>query len=244
MLILPLNATAPHWPCTCLNYVSGLRRLEKTLNFLRCIHVFDRVLKCGSDKDEGNWLQLLLYLIVSMSIVASVIEPNFFSYVSGFRMKFSRIALWRKRLQFDSKCDLTTDGLILEFRVGKWLLSSNFCLYGLKSAKIAELLFFFEDIKFFRCLVRGVFWSVLQKCLIFFRHMILWYRLTSCRTATQLYNLSRFVVEPIFLEVLINVFDYFWKPNSLFSKFCVNCLLMLYFVYCNSCALEDVNRAW
>ena len=122
MSMLPPNATAPHWPCTCLKCVSSLRRVEKTLNFLRCIHVFDRVLKCGSDKDEGNWLQLLLYFIVLMSIVASVIELSFFSYVSGFRMKFSRIALWRKRLQFDSKSDLTTDGLILEFCVGKWLL--------------------------------------------------------------------------------------------------------------------------
>ena len=38
-----------------------------------------------------------------------------------------------------------------------------------------------------------------SKMLVFFRHMILWYRLTSCRTAMQLYTLSRFVVEPFFL---------------------------------------------
>ena len=46
-----------------------------------------------------------------------------------------------------------------------------------------------------------------------------------------------------FWEVMVNVFDYFWKPNSLFSQFCVNCLLIFYFVYCNSCALKDVNGA-
>ena len=46
-----------------------------------------------------------------------------------------------------------------------------------------------------------------------------------------------------FSEVVINVFDYFWKPNSLFYKFCVNCLLMFYFVYCNNCALKDVKGA-
>ena len=40
---------------------------------------------------------------------------------------------------------------------------------------------------------------------------------------------------------MVNFFDYFWKPNSLFSKFCVICLLMYYFVYCNNCALKDVN---
>ena len=43
-----------------------------------------------------------------------------------------------------------------------------------------------------------------------------------------------------FLEVVVKIFDYFWKSNSLFSKFCVNCLLMFYFVYCNNCALKDV----
>ena len=43
-----------------------------------------------------------------------------------------------------------------------------------------------------------------------------------------------------FLEVVMKIFDYFWKSNSLFSKFCVNCLLMFYFVYCNNCALKDV----
>ena len=39
----------------------------------------------------------------------------FFSCVSGFRLKFSRIALLLKRLKLDAKSDLTTNGLILEF---------------------------------------------------------------------------------------------------------------------------------
>ena len=42
---------------------------------------------------------------------------------------------------------------------------------------------------------------------------------------------------------MVNVFVYFWKPNSLFSKSCVNCLLMFYFVYCINCVLNDVNGA-
>ena len=62
-------------------------------NFLRCIHVIGLVLNYGSDINEGNWLQLLFYLIVLMGIVASVIGMSFFSYVPGFRLKFSRIAL-------------------------------------------------------------------------------------------------------------------------------------------------------
>ena len=90
---------------------------------------------------------------VLMGTVASVIGMSFFSCVSGFRLKFSRIALLRKRLQLDSKSDLTTNGLILGFFIGKWLLLLTSYLYGLKFARIAQLLFFFDDIKFFRCLV-------------------------------------------------------------------------------------------
>ena len=60
-----------------------------------------------------------------------------------------------------------------------------------------------------------------------------------CNLTFYLFVSSSFV----FLEVVVKLFDYFWKPNSLFSKFCVNCLLIFYFVYCNSCSLKDVNGA-
>ena len=35
---------------------------RKSLNFLRCIHVIDLVLKHGSDINEGNWLETSLLL--------------------------------------------------------------------------------------------------------------------------------------------------------------------------------------
>ena len=111
----PFNALARWWPCACLKCVSDLRSLEITLKFLRCIHVFDLVLKYGSDINEGNWLQLLFYFFVLVGIVASVIGMSFFSCVSGLRLNFSRIPLLRKRLQLDSKSNLTTTGLFLEF---------------------------------------------------------------------------------------------------------------------------------
>ena len=84
MLVEPANAPARWWPCACLKYVSGLRRLEKTLNVLRCIYVIDLVLKYGSDINEGNWLQLLFYFIVLMGIVASVIGMCFFQLCFRF----------------------------------------------------------------------------------------------------------------------------------------------------------------
>ena len=160
MLTEPVNAPAGCWPSACLKCVSGQRRLEKTLNFLRCIHVIELVLKYGSDMNEGDWLQLLFYFIVLMGIVASVIAMSFLAGFHVLDWSFF-IALWRKRLQLDSKSDLTTNGLILGFFVGKWLLSLTSYLYGLKSAGIAQLLFFFDDMNFFRCLVWEVFWFVL-----------------------------------------------------------------------------------
>ena len=73
MLIKPVDAPALWWPWACLKCVSGLLRLENTFNFLRCIHVIDLVLKYGSDKNKGNWLQLLFYFIETIGIVAPFI---------------------------------------------------------------------------------------------------------------------------------------------------------------------------
>ena len=81
MLMEPVNAPARWWPCACLKCVSGLLRLEKTSNFLRCKHVFDLVLKYGSNINEGNWLQLPFCFIVLVGMVASVIGMSFFSAV-------------------------------------------------------------------------------------------------------------------------------------------------------------------
>ena len=39
----------------------------------------------------------------------------------------------------------------------------------------------------------------------------------------QLYFLSFLSSSLFFFEVVVKIFDYFWKPSSLFSKFCVNC---------------------
>ena len=115
---------------------------KKTWKFLRCIHVFDLVLKFGSDTNGRNWLQLLLHFFVMMGKNATVIRTSFLCFVSGFRLKFSRIALWRKRLPLDSKSDLTMNGLILELFVRKWLPSLTSYHYELESARIAQLLFF------------------------------------------------------------------------------------------------------
>ena len=79
--------------CSCTCSLVALRvpemcfwpaKTRKSLNILRCIHVIDLVLKYGPDINEGNWLQLLFYFIVLMSIVASVIGMSFFQLCFRF----------------------------------------------------------------------------------------------------------------------------------------------------------------
>ena len=85
--------------------------------------------------------------------VESFVGMSFFISVSGLRLKFARIALLWKRLQLDSKIALTRNGLSLGFFGQNWLLSLTSYLYGLKSARNAQFLLFFDDVKLFRCLV-------------------------------------------------------------------------------------------
>ena len=149
-LMEPVKARARWWPSACLKSVIGLRRLEKTLKFLRCIHVFDRVLKYCSDINEGDWWHLLFYFIVLMGIVASVFGMIFFSCVSGFRLKFSGTAFWRKRLQLDYKSDLTTNGLLLDFFCWKMAHFIDFISVWTEICKSCSFVFFcFDDIKSF-----------------------------------------------------------------------------------------------
>ena len=120
------------------------------MNSLRWIIVFALVLKYGSHINEGDWLQLLFYFNVFLGIGASVIGMSLFSCVLGFRLNFSRLALWWKRLQLVPKSDLTTNGLILGVFVRKWLHSLTSYPKKLKSARFIDLFFFFDDIISFR----------------------------------------------------------------------------------------------
>ena len=198
-LMEPVNALARWWPCACLKCVSGLRRLGKTLNFLRCIHVFDLVLNYGSDINEGNWLQLLFYLIVLMGVVGSDIGMSLFSYVSGFRLKFF------------SYCTLTETFAIgfqkwfdhewIDFGDFCWQMASSVDLLSVwievcKNCSIVVLFWRHQIFSMFS--LRGILVCSL-KMLVLFSHMILWYRLISFGKSMQHYPRSLFVFEPFFL---------------------------------------------
>ena len=127
-----------------------------------------------------------------------LLEWVFFSCVSGFRLKFSRIALWRKLLQLDSKSDLATNGLILDF-----LLENGFFrqLHSCMDWNLRELLnccSFLTTSIFLMFSLRGILVCSL-KMLLLFSHRILHYGLISFRNAMQLYFLSFCVFQPIFL---------------------------------------------
>ena len=172
MLMEPVDAPVCWWPCACLKCVSGLRRLEKNLEFFE-VHTchwpgaqiwfgqkWRKLVTASPSLLCIDWYRCLLHWSVF-----------FLSCVPGFRLKFSRIALWWKRLQVVSENDLALNGLILGFFVRKRLPPSTSYLYGMKSARINQLLIVFDDIKFFWCFVWGVFWSVVINLLISF---ILW----------------------------------------------------------------------
>ena len=142
--------------CTCSLVALGVPEMcfwpaktRKSLELLRCILVFDLILKYGSDVNEEIGYTFFFTSLYWWVKLPPFLEWVFSSCVPGFRLKFSRIAIWRKPLQFDSKSYLATNGLVLRFFVGKWLPSLTFYLYELKSAWIAQFLFFFDDINFF-----------------------------------------------------------------------------------------------
>ena len=155
-----VSALGRWWPCACLKCVFSLRRLEKTLKLLKCIHVFDLVLKYALDINEGNCLQLLFYFIVLMGVVASVMGICFFQQCFRFQNEvFSYCSLTETfangfQMWFDH--EWIDFGFFLENGFLRWL---QICL----DWNLQKLLIFycFWRHQFFRCLGWGVFWSVL-----------------------------------------------------------------------------------
>ena len=161
MLMEPVNALARWWPCAFLKCVSGLRRLEENLELFE-IHT---CLWRGAQ----IWFRHKWRKQVTASLLLRCIDGysclrywnEFFQLWFRFKIEVFLV------LHFDGNvCNWIAkviwarmDWFCVFF--GKWLLSSTSYLYELKSARIAQLLFIFGDINFFRCLVWGVFWSVL-----------------------------------------------------------------------------------
>ena len=155
--------------CWCVCSLVALRvpemcllpgKTRKNLSFLSCTQDFDQMRKCYSDINESTWLQLLLYFIVMIHIAALILGMSFLFWISGFKLKFSRVAMSRKRLKFESKTELTAIGLFLEIFVGVCLVSSISYLHGLKFALNCSIFIPLWRYQTFS-IVWGVLWSFL-----------------------------------------------------------------------------------
>ena len=173
MLMKPVNALARWWPCACLKCVSGLRRLEKTLKLLKCIHVFDLVLKYALDINEGNWLQLLLHSIVLIGIVASVMGICFFQQCFRFQNDdFSYCSLTET---FANAFQMLLDHEMIDFRVFCWDMASSvdFISVWTEICKNCSIFILFWRHQFFPLFrLRGLLVCSL-KMLLLFSHMSL-----------------------------------------------------------------------
>ena len=226
----PVNALTCWWHCACLKCVSGVRRLEKKLELFE-MHTYHW-------PGAQIWFRHKWRKLVTASLLLHCIDwygclrywNQFFQQCFRFGSKFSPIVFWRKRLQLDSKSHLTTDGLILGFFDGKWLLSSTSYLFGLKSAGNAQVVLFWRHQFFSIFSLRCILVCSLIK-LVLFSHRILYYQLISFRDAMQPYFLSFWVLQPIFLgssgATLLMTSE---NQKVCFPIFFVNCLLMFYHV--------------
>ena len=115
---------------------------------------------------------LLLLCIGGYSCV-SYWNGFFLSCVSGFRLKFSRIALWPKRMQLDSKSDLATNGLILDFFCLKMASFVDFISVSIDICKNCSFVNRFWGHQIFLMFsLRGILVCSL-KMLVLFSHKIL-----------------------------------------------------------------------
>ena len=91
-------------------------------------------------RHEWRKLDTLLFFPLYVGEQSRIVKQNelFFTLGSTFGSNFSRFALLRKRLHFDSQIRLTSNGLILNFFVEISLVSSLSYLHGLRPARIAH----------------------------------------------------------------------------------------------------------
>ena len=199
MLIEPVNALARWHPWGCLKCVCGLRRLEKNLKLFR----MNTCLWPGAQM----WFRQRWRKLVTASVLFHFIDGySCLRYWNEFFSGMFQVLDW-------SFLVLHSDGSVCNW-IPKviWQRMDWFWVFCWEIASLVDFLFVWTEICKNRLIV-ALFWGhqifsmfsssgflvCSSKMLVYFRQKILWYRLTSCRTAMQLYTLSRFVVEPIFL---------------------------------------------
>ena len=123
--------------------------IMKKLEHFRCIHVLDLVLKYVSDINERIGIQLLFYFVFLVIIIASFIRVCFFHLWLRF-LGWGFLALQCHGNVCNRIPKLIWPRLGYFWRFFRICLVLSFSyLHGLKSAGIAQMIFFFHDIKSF-----------------------------------------------------------------------------------------------
>ena len=136
-------------------------KTRKKWNFLRCIPVFDLVLKNCSDINEGKWLQFLFHFFVLMIKVSWDIGVSFFLLCFRFLIEVFSFCTFTETFAIGFQNWLDHKWIDFEFFQWNMAFFVDFYLYGLIFATIAQTCFPFDEIEFCLKLVWRRFWSVL-----------------------------------------------------------------------------------
>ena len=141
--------TSRRWPRWCRKCFFWPAAIMKKLEHFRCIHVLDLVLKYVSDINERIGIQLLFYFVFLVIIIASFIRVCFFHLWLRF-LGWGFLALQCHGNVCNRIPKLIWPRLGYFWRFFRICLVLSFSyLHGLKSAGIAQMIFFFHDIKSF-----------------------------------------------------------------------------------------------
>ena len=137
-----------HFYCTCSSLAPLVPELyfwwaetSQNLNFSRCIHAFDLLLKFSSYLNEGIWLQLLFCFIMLMNLVSSIVGMSFFHLCFRFWVEVFSYCTFTET--FANGLQNWFDHKWIDFGVffWTWLFSLTYYLHWLKFARIPQFLF-------------------------------------------------------------------------------------------------------
>ena len=150
LLMGPLTAFASWWRCARLNCVFDLRRPGKFELFGTHTCLGPSLKYCCSDINEKVGVDFLFYFVLLVNIVALFVIKSFFICRSGFCVEvFSYCSVTETfAVRFQNWFDIHWVIFGLFSRIC-FVLSTSY-LHRLTSARIAQMLFFFDDIKSFR----------------------------------------------------------------------------------------------
>ena len=215
------------------------------LDFSSCIHLWNLVLKSCYDIKEGNGYSFLSFPLCWWKKLHHLWEwvfPSLFQVlgwsflVLHFYVNVCNLipkVIWPRTDWFWSFS--LESGLFVDFISA----TAEMCMNG-----SSVCVFFFDDIKTFRWIVWGVFWSVLWMCPFFSAidfSNIVWWVLSMQSNFTSYNKVSSSVSFVTSIDEITIISSE--KYMNRFHIFYDNCQLMFYSVYCNSFFSKNNHRS-